>query len=172
MPLYRKHTSCQYPLKHFRGNCAQFPDIANYKDFFVYIAFWYMAKISNKISAVSEAFLSVLLFFPRPRVLNCITMKHTGERPHKCPSCDRGFITREQLTRHMVVHTGERPYLCGICGISFTQKGRGHSITLTFYFSSSGRQSYKTPLDPYWRETTQMWHLWARLLYAWACKTS
>ncbi len=68
---------------------------------------------------------SALDLFPRQASgLKFHYMKHTGERPHRCKVCDRGFITNEALKRHSVVHTGERPYLCGICGNSFTQRGR------------------------------------------------
>ena len=52
-------------------------------------------------------------------------LTHTGERPHKCNICGRGFYTREHVKRHKLVHTGEKPFLCGMCGMKFGQLGKG-----------------------------------------------
>ena len=54
-------------------------------------------------------------------------LTHTGERPHKCNECGRGFYTREHVKRHKLVHTGEKPFLCIICGMKFGQLGRVYS---------------------------------------------
>uniref|UniRef100_UPI00358FDFBF large neutral amino acids transporter small subunit 1-like n=1 Tax=Myxine glutinosa TaxID=7769 RepID=UPI00358FDFBF len=48
---------------------------------------------------------------------------HTGERPHKCSICDRGFSHSGHLKSHMRIHTGERPYKCSICDKGFSEKG-------------------------------------------------
>ena len=72
----------------------------------------------------------VLIFF---KFVNFHTMQrgnltkhyltHTGERPHKCNECGRGFYTREHVKRHKLVHTGEKPFLCIMCGMKFGQLG-------------------------------------------------
>lgn len=43
---------------------------------------------------------------------------HTGERPYKCPHCDRAFTQSNDLTLHVRRHTGDKPFLC-YCGERF-----------------------------------------------------
>ncbi len=40
---------------------------------------------------------------------------HTGEKPHKCTYCGKGFVKKSELTTHTRAHTGEKPYHCGVC---------------------------------------------------------
>jgi len=42
---------------------------------------------------------------------------HSGEKPFKCPECDKAFSESSSLTRHMRVHTGDKPYT--LCDKSF-----------------------------------------------------
>ncbi|XP_033614439.1 zinc finger protein 213 [Fukomys damarensis] len=46
---------------------------------------------------------------------------HTGEKPHKCPECDKSFRSSSDLVRHQGVHTGEKPFSCTECGKSFSR---------------------------------------------------
>ena len=48
---------------------------------------------------------------------------HTGERPHRCPHCQKAFKRSGQLTTHIRIHTGEKPYRCTVCGKAFNQSG-------------------------------------------------
>lgn len=42
---------------------------------------------------------------------------------HACERCDKRFVTRSHLTRHVqAVHEGRRPYECMVCNRRYTQK--------------------------------------------------
>uniref|UniRef100_A0AAR2JBN6 C2H2-type domain-containing protein n=1 Tax=Pygocentrus nattereri TaxID=42514 RepID=A0AAR2JBN6_PYGNA len=47
---------------------------------------------------------------------------HTGERPHRCSYCGRGFTQKGNLNTHERIHRGEKPFVCLTCGKRFTQK--------------------------------------------------
>lgn len=48
---------------------------------------------------------------------------HTGERPYKCPHCDRAFTQSGNLNNHIRLHTDEKPFKCHFCDRAFTQSG-------------------------------------------------
>ena len=60
--------------------------------------------------------------FCTKRYLTTHQITHTGERPHQCTTCGKGFVQRSDLNRHQRTHTGERPYQCTTCGKGFTRK--------------------------------------------------
>ncbi|XP_052890138.1 zinc finger protein 250-like [Anopheles moucheti] len=49
--------------------------------------------------------------------------RHSGERPHLCGICNRGFRARTALTVHGRIHTGEKPFRCAICSMQFSDAG-------------------------------------------------
>ena len=50
-------------------------------------------------------------------------LKHTGERPYKCDSCDSSFTQISNLYSHLKkVHSGGKPYKCDFCPFRATRK--------------------------------------------------
>ena len=44
-----------------------------------------------------------------------------GEPRHVCHVCDKKFLLKQYLVRHLRTHTGEQPYVCADCGRKFAQ---------------------------------------------------
>lgn len=44
----------------------------------------------------------------------------SGEKPHVCMVCNKGFSTSSSLNTHRRIHSGEKPHQCQVCGKRFT----------------------------------------------------
>ncbi|XP_046446305.1 histone-lysine N-methyltransferase PRDM9-like [Daphnia pulex] len=44
---------------------------------------------------------------------------HSKERPHVCPTCNKGFVDKAYLKKHMTFHDQSKFYVCETCGKSF-----------------------------------------------------
>ena len=45
---------------------------------------------------------------------------HISEKPYQCSQCDKGYLHKCHLKKHMRTHTGDKPYHCNQCDKAFT----------------------------------------------------
>ena len=58
--------------------------------------------------------------FSAKRDLNLHEMRHhSQERPHVCPTCNKGFVDKAYLKKHVTFHDHSRFYVCDQCGKAF-----------------------------------------------------
>ena len=51
------------------------------------------------------------------------TSVHTGKKTFKCDMCDKNFVDKQVISRHIAsVHEGKKPFKCEICESSFSNK--------------------------------------------------
>lgn len=55
-----------------------------------------------------------------------IRFYHTDGKSYSCPFCNKIFITKQHIQRHILIHTGEKPFTCPRCLKGFRVK---HHLT-------------------------------------------
>ena len=48
-------------------------------------------------------------------------MKDLLTASNRCPYCNKSFSNTGNLNKHLKLHTGERPHKCSFCGRGFTE---------------------------------------------------
>ncbi|BES99262.1 Protein suppressor of hairy wing [Nesidiocoris tenuis] len=84
----------------------------------------------------AESFICELCgkkFNRRARLNEHTKFVHLGAKPFECVECQKTFIRKEDLTRHMIIHSGVRSHKCPICSKSFAMKSslKVHLLTHT-----------------------------------------
>lgn len=66
------------------------------------------------------------------------SLHSTGEKPHVCSVCGKGFSTSSSLNTHRRIHSGEKPHQCQVCGKRFTASSNLYYHRMTHIKVSEG----------------------------------
>ena len=50
-----------------------------------------------------------------------VQYNHLGNKPFVCVTCEKKFVSKQNLKEHQFIHTGAKPYKCNFCGLKFRQ---------------------------------------------------
>ncbi|XP_077482214.1 uncharacterized protein LOC144092921 isoform X2 [Stigmatopora argus] len=61
-------------------------------------------------------------FLSAPEKKRHVLLHHSTERPFKCDTCGKGFVTIGLRNAHCKIHSGKKPFQCGICCKAFLKR--------------------------------------------------
>lgn len=70
-----------------------------------------------------------------------VEFNHLGRKPFKCSTCERSFVSKQNLIEHQFIHSGVKPYKCSTCGLNFRQ------MSLLTLHKRSHDEDYETTLS-------------------------
>ncbi|KAL0809189.1 hypothetical protein ABMA28_011415 [Loxostege sticticalis] len=62
-------------------------------------------------------------WFDKSLFVKHLRKAHIGQRPYKCTECDKDFVCKYSMKRHVEQHSGVKSFECEQCGAKFSQKG-------------------------------------------------
>ena len=73
---------------------------------------------------------------------------HSGEKPHRCTTCEFSSIATGNLKKHMMRnHTGEKPFKCNQCNYACTHSSDLHRHMRTHSGENRCSKAYKHKID-------------------------
>ena len=78
-----------------------------------------------------------------------VSMMHKGQYPYRCQYCGRGFVSMDNLKRHLIQHTGIKAYVCHVCGNDFSYSSTMKAHVKQFHADTAPRLASFTNTDIY-----------------------